>query len=343
MTSPAQPAPSAPSVLHGPERRPDVGEPAADSSFERRRDLVHGAIAALAVGDLIGAGVLLNAAIRRARRFRLFDLEAEYLRFVVLYVSESYAEAINRCVECLNGLADIEEDAVTWPTARLPTSQVRKILERALLRVMVDRGDGFVALVRQLHTDSGKTYRGKWARPLNEAVAIAWSATHRPFSFGVETLREGIHLFGIALEEIHAEREASGEETGVDPDWSLPMRYRRAHHGPAPEADEAPVARPAASAESDDPFRLFDEIADGPGECPHDSLKDVMALCRHVHRPEEVARLARMHARLPGWQARKVLNALKINRDLGAAFAHGRLAEAGEEGRKLLRLAFGER
>jgi hypothetical protein len=303
---------------------------AADLSFEDRRALIQRALAAVAGGRLADASVSLAAAIRKARRARIYDLEAEYLRLVALYLAGDYTEAVNRAATCLEALEEIRRDPA-WPVADLPVVEVRRVLERAMLQAMVRRGDGIMAITRHLwRRDEGKVYPGKREHPFPEAVREAWTATRRPFDFGIDTIRTELKPFTAVVEAKYDEMtEGESDEEPARP-VAAPSARPAAAPDEAGEIDEADAAD------------LFDEIIHRePWKVSHEEMERLVAVCAGAVRSDNVARIARLFRTAPAKDSRRILSGLRRNQVLAQAVAEGRFEAAPPEVVRFLHTAFG--
>lgn len=295
-----------------------------DLSFDERKNLHARAMACLAEGNLEQASILFSAAIRKARRANLWDVEAEYLRFVTLYLSGDYTEAVNRCVACLDALHEISKDREHWPVDRLPIRPVRAVLERALLQALFRRGDSVLAVTRHLwRPHEGKVYGGKRTLPLTQAFREAWAASRTPFEFGIETLSNEFRPFVAVLEEKYA--QGSGGEAAAGRPAAAPAS-----------------ASPLEAKEEVEAARVVDEILRREGwSATDDELRILLDACARTESAENVERFAKAFARAPARESRKILHALRANGGLSKAVEAGRFEDARPEIVRFLHLAFG--
>lgn len=306
-----------------------MAEAPYDLSFEDRRSLVQRAMSAIAGGRLAEASTLLAAAIRKARRARIADIEAEYLRMVTLYLAGDYNEAVNRAAACLEALHEIERDPAAWP-AGLPVVEVRRVLERAMLQAMVRRGDGVVAIARHLWSETeGRTYPGKRGRPLPAAIREAWAATHQPFEFGIDTLREALKPFTAAVEARYAKM--------TDASAAAPAAQSRAA-GP-PQGVEREGGGEDSESEAAD---LLDKIVHREVWAVSEAeMERLLAACARSVRPDNVARIVRIFQAAPAKESRRILADLRKNRALAKAVADGQFEAAPPEVVRFLHMTFG--
>lgn len=312
-----------------------MAQETVDPSLDPRRSILQRAMTALSQGRVEEASVHLAAAIRKARKRRLWDVEAEYLRFCTLALAGDHSEAINRCVTCFEALEEIEDDTDGWPVDRLPITAVRRGLEEALIGVMARRGDGVWAITVHIwRRHAGRFYPGKTDRPFGEAARRAWEAVRTPPVFGIDTLTREFKPFSAALEAKYAEGEAAAAAASS----SRPRAVDSSAEAPAPRKDHSPFS----PAEEDRATDLLDDLINtDEWKGTADLLEDVHEACRRCVRPDNVARLARLFAHTPPREARGVLAAIRENQALSREVAEGKHEGARADFVRFLHMAFG--
>ena len=157
----------------------EVTESKKDLAVLSRTRLVQSAFEALSKNDSQNAQMLFGAAIRKAKRVKLWDVEAEYYKFVTLYLDGDYNESVKRCVECLDGVKMMTDIARAEGIA-LPQTAVVLRLEQCLIRAMIMRRDSFLQIAKHFWQLSlGEYYLLKRGQPLMEAFFQAWKVFNR--------------------------------------------------------------------------------------------------------------------------------------------------------------------
>lgn len=214
----------------------------ADSSEEKtdyanfsRPRLIQMAFEAIGNDDREEASRAFGAAIRKAKRSKLWDVEAEFQKFVLLYVNGEYNEAVNRCVEALDG-AKLMADVAADDEVSLPKDVVIHTLEECLGRTMSMRQDSFFRLVNHYwKAPAGEYYIAKRGRPLLTAIATAWRIQNSfALKITFELLKNELQMYTRYLqsrmekpdeEEDEEESEGSiGRAAAPKPDDSSPSR-----------------------------------------------------------------------------------------------------------------------
>jgi hypothetical protein len=163
--------------------------------FLPRSILLKRGFRAIGEGNAKEAHTYFGAAIRKARRHNLWDVEAEFFKFVTLYIHGEYAQAVNRCLVCLDGVRSLWEMAIAGD-ARLPASPLMERLEECLTQTMVMRRDSFWKLVQHFnHIHTGEYYMGKRAVGLPLSLTRAWRTTSCHVKISYELLKAELEPF----------------------------------------------------------------------------------------------------------------------------------------------------
>ncbi|RMH56771.1 MAG: hypothetical protein D6679_08220 [Candidatus Hydrogenedentota bacterium] len=177
-----------------------------DLSILPRQKLLKAGLEAMAKHAIQDAMYYFGAAIRKARRIHLWDIEAEFYKFVTLYLEGDYREAVQRCIECLDG-TKLMADAAAEDGVILPKEIVVNILESCLVQAMVMRGDSFFQMIQHFwRVDAGEYYINKRSCGLFSAIGKAWSALSLRQTITFDLLREELKPFSSYL---HSQLESA--------------------------------------------------------------------------------------------------------------------------------------
>jgi hypothetical protein len=163
--------------------------------FLPRSVLIQRGFRAIGEQKATDAHTYFGAAIRKARRHNLWDVEAEFFKFVTLYIHGEYAQAVNRCLVCLDGVKSLWEMAIAG-NVRLPAQALVDRLEECLAQTMVMRRDSYWNLVRHFnHIHMGEYFMAKRAVGLPQSLTRAWRMTSCPVKISYELLKVEIEPF----------------------------------------------------------------------------------------------------------------------------------------------------
>lgn len=182
-----------------------------------RAKLISEGLKSIQAGRTTEGLLLFGAAIRRAKTIGLWDIEAEFFKFVTLYRQGDYGAAVQRCVKCLDRVK-MFHDAAKKEGKDLPQDVLIVELEATLTQAMVRRGDGFFALLFHfMNPGNGEYYLLKKPRGFVEAFIAAWQALSRQSPVDYELLKNEFRLFSAFLQDklFAADKADAGNAVGA--------------------------------------------------------------------------------------------------------------------------------
>jgi len=172
-----------------------------DLAILPRAQLIKGGFEALSKKNFKDAQYYFGAAIRKAKRVQLWDVEAEFYKFVALYFEGNYNEAVKRCLECLDAVKLTSDEAIKDGHI-LPTDVIESTLSDALIQTMVIRRDTFWQLINHFWQKSkGEYYLSKKSYSLVEAMMKAWMAFSIETKISYNMLKNEFKPFTAFLQE----------------------------------------------------------------------------------------------------------------------------------------------
>lgn len=212
-----------------------------DLSVLPRAQLIRGGLDALGQKMPTEAMYYFGAAIRKARKVQLFDIEAEFYKFVTLYLEGDYREAVNRCLECLDGVKAVSDAAQVLGT-KLPRDGIADKLADCLAQAMVMRRDPLFTLIGHFwQPQMGEYFLLKRPLPLFAAIAKAWMILHENSKITYDCLGTEMKAFSNFLQEqLDTAKDMLNEEN--DDTGEKSERRHREADDPADEPEEAKQA-----------------------------------------------------------------------------------------------------
>ncbi len=200
------------------------GKDQKDKALLPRAQLIRAGFEALAKQSPRDALLYFGAAIRKAKRVQLWDVEAEFYKFVTLYLHGDYREAVNRCVECLDCVKMTADIARSQGTV-LPVEIVADRLADCLVQTMVLRKDTFWQLFAHFwQVSRGEFYLLKKPYSFFSALGKAWMALSVETKISYDMLKNELKPFTAFLQAqldaakdmLEAEEEARAAEASAE-------------------------------------------------------------------------------------------------------------------------------
>jgi hypothetical protein len=178
-----------------------------------RAQLIRAGFEALSNQKSSNAVSYFGAAIRKAKRVQLYDVEAEFYKFVTLYLDGDYPESVNRLLECLDGVKYCADSAQTQGI-KLPLEAAIEKLERCLIQAMVMRKDSFWSLTGHFwQMQYGEYYLAKKPCSLLGAIARTWMAFSLRMNVGYDMLKVEFQPFTSFLQtQLDAAKDMINED-----------------------------------------------------------------------------------------------------------------------------------
>jgi hypothetical protein len=195
----------------------DSSETPRDLAHMPRAQLIRAGFEAISNRKTSDAVGYFGAAIRKAKRVQLWDVEAEFYKFVTLYLDGDYLGAVNRCIECLDGVKSCADSAQSRGI-RLPLEAAVEKLEQCLVQAMVMRKDSFWALTGHFwQMQYGEYYLLKKPSSLIGALTRAWMAFSLRRPLGYEMLKVEFQPFTAFLQtQLDAAKDMIDEDEEKD-------------------------------------------------------------------------------------------------------------------------------
>lgn len=172
----------------------------SDLSLQARSKLIQSGFEALANKSPKNALAYFGAAIRKAKRVKLWDIEAEFYKFVTLYLEGDYPEAVQRCIECLDGVKMFRDEASSSGVS-LPFNAVITTLESCLAQAMVMRRDSLFSIIGHFwQIQYGEFYLLKKNTSFFSALLRAWQASSLSVSISFDLLKNELKTFSAYLQ-----------------------------------------------------------------------------------------------------------------------------------------------
>lgn len=179
-------------------------ESEGDLSSRTRAYLIREGLKLVEKKEYASADKLFGAAIRRAKMIGLWDIQAEFYKFVTLFRQKKYEAAMQRCLVCMERVNLFHEVAQMQGT-ELPRKILFDHLDQCMIACIVRKGEGVMAIAKHFRENSlAKKYgffesmnRAREAATLNIRVDYdALKTELAPFS---EYLRQ--RLYGSGMEK----------------------------------------------------------------------------------------------------------------------------------------------
>jgi hypothetical protein len=249
-----------------------------------RAQLIRGGFEALAQQKTDVAVFYFGAAIRKAKRVSLWDVEAEFYKFVTLYLQGNYGEAAKRCVECLDSVK-LATDAAMGHGVSLPRDAVAERLSECLIQSMVMRRDSFFQLTNhfwQMHL--GEYYLLKRHYSLFAAMMKAWFATSNSVSIAYDMLKTELTPFTSFLQsQLDAAKDLVSEEDSEAAGQAAPER-RQQHE-----------ANPTAQNRESEYFDFLKKSSEATiMRLSEAEIDRVLDICRSTHSIINIAQIAKI-------------------------------------------------
>lgn len=166
-----------------------------------RGQLIRGGMDAIARKAITEAMYYFGAAIRKARKVQMYDVEAEYYKFVTLYMEGDFQGAVNRLVECLDGVK-LVTDAARAQGVNLPQEALADRLMACLAQTMVMRRDSLVALVGHFwQAHMGEYFLLKRPMTLVAAILKTWLVINTSTRVSFDGLGEDVKPYTKFLQD----------------------------------------------------------------------------------------------------------------------------------------------
>ena len=168
-------------------------------------------IKAMKTGKVADGQSLFGAAIRSAKQIGMWDIEAEFFKFVALYQTGDYSAAVQRAVKCLDRVK-MFNDIAQVAGVELPKDVMIAEMEDCLAQAMVKRGDSFMALMDHFWSPArGEYYLLKKKTAFIDAVMKAWRTMSISIPIDYDMAKNELKLYTAFLNEV-AQNKGKAEE-----------------------------------------------------------------------------------------------------------------------------------
>ncbi len=273
-----------------------------------RAQLIRGGFEAIGRKESTEAIYYFGAAIRKARKVQMYDVEAEYYKFVTLYLEGDYSGAVNRVVECLDGVKLVTDMAKAQGIV-LPQAPLAERLTACLSQAMVMRRDTYFQLAGHFwQAHMGEYYLLKRTVPLLAALAKAWMVISSGIRIGYDYLGDEVKPYTKYLQDqLDSAKDMIEGGEGASPAGSA---IREPGPGEDSSDREAEVFRARENHYVDFLQKVQEVTIMG---LSHTQIEELHELCRHSRNVTNLGTLARVIDQLGPNSKKSYLAALADN------------------------------